>query len=282
MRTSKRAWSRSLLASFLALGGIGSVACDAGGGGGGMQGAGNIPANLARFEQRGPFMTQTFQQGAFSFFVPTASGPDQQFPVATWGNGTATSPQSYNAFLTHIASHGIIVVAANSSNVGTGTLLRQGLDQVEQLNGQQGSRLFQRSNGRACSIGYSQGGGGAVNAAGDPRVSCSVPIAPDIIFTSRATGNGLSRIFFLGGGSDNVAPVGPNAQVLFNQASAPKTLSVLAGANHFEVLGDGGDFKGYATAFLVAQLRDDLVAASLFVGANTIAQDPRYTTQQQN
>jgi hypothetical protein len=277
MNVSWQGWRRGIAVGVLAVAGIAGGACEPAPGMG-VPGTGAIPVDLARFERAGPFPTTTFQQNAFTFFVPT--GADATFPVMTWGNGTFNTPQTYNALLTHIASHGIIVVASNSSNVGTGQQQIQGLNLVAQLNGQQGGQLFQRVGSLICAAGYSQGGGGTVNASSDPRVMCSVPIAPDVTLTSQANATGRSRILLLGGGADGIAPVGTNAQRLFNQASAPKIISVLGGAGHLEVLGNGGRFRGYITAFLVSQLRNDAQATGLFAGASCgLCGDPRYTTE---
>jgi len=276
MKQGNQGWVRGLAIAGLAFGGLASSACDVMVQDNG--GAGNGQPDVARFETTGRCNTRTFQQGGFSFFVPNGgTGCTGPFPVVTWGNGTFTTPSSYTAFLTNIASHGFTVVASNNSNVGTGTQLVQGVGIAQQM---------ANTGNQACSIGYSQGGGGAVNAYrnGRPTIVCAVSIAPDITITSNATATGLARILFLGGSADNVAPVGNNANVLFNQAATPKTIGVVNGATHFEALGNAGNFRGYAIAWLVAVLRpndpDADAARQNFNGGNNcgLENDPRYGT----
>ena len=89
---------------------------------------------LAKFSARGPFETMQFQGGpgnAFTFFVPQSLGRDgMRHGVVGWGNGTAATPALYASFLDQFASHGFIVVAANTTNAGSGVEIRQGVDFV--------------------------------------------------------------------------------------------------------------------------------------------------------
>ena len=41
-------------------------------------------------------------------------------PVITWGNGTGSTPSLYKVLLNHLASHGFVVIASNSTNVAKG------------------------------------------------------------------------------------------------------------------------------------------------------------------
>jgi len=40
-------------------------------------------------------------------------------PSLTWGNGTFCTPTFYDALIDHVVSYGFIVVATNTSNVGS-------------------------------------------------------------------------------------------------------------------------------------------------------------------
>ncbi|MEY4577096.1 MAG: hypothetical protein RL701_1799, partial [Pseudomonadota bacterium] len=56
---------------------------------------------------------------AFTMYRPAML--TQRHPVITWGNGTGTTPPTYRGLLELFASHGFIVIASNSMNVGQGT-----------------------------------------------------------------------------------------------------------------------------------------------------------------
>ena len=268
-----RPFARGTMAIALVLGGLAGTACDD------MDGDGDI----AIFEQQGRCNVQmsTRQAGGMSFtlFVPSGgTGCTGPFPVVGWGNGSLTNTGSYTAFLTNVASHGLTVVSANTSNANGAAIF--GGDGTTKVDDAIALGLSLPNVGtRACAMGYSQGGAGAVRAARmDDRVVCTVGIAAEIFFTGPANAQGLARTVFLGGSADIVAPVGTNSQVLFNQAGAPKVLAVIAGADHFQPLGDAGNYRGPAIAALVLNLRPndpDAAAAGRLINNDALANDPR-------
>ena len=258
------------MAAALVVGAMGNGAC--------IEDPAPSAGDIAIFEANGRCPVTMRAQGAFTLFVPTAdadcTGP---FPVVGWGNGSFTNVGSYTAFLTNVASHGLTVVAANTSNAN-GALGGGGqtvLDDALAL-----GRTLQNVGTQACTLGYSQGGAAAVRGAlaSNPRAFCTVGIAAEINFTGPANATGLTRVILLGGGADTTAPVGNNSQVLFNQAGAPKALAVLTGVGHLEPLGNGGRYRGFAIAALVLNLRTsdpDFAAASRLYNGNGIAGDAR-------
>lgn len=86
-----------------------------------------------------------------------------------WGNGTITAPSWYDGLLRHLASHGFIVAAANTSNAGSGQEMLQGLATLTTWNGQSANRFYQKVDlERVGTTGHSQGGAGAIRAGADP------------------------------------------------------------------------------------------------------------------
>jgi hypothetical protein len=182
--------------------------------------------------------------------------------VILWGNGTFTTPSIYDGLLRHLASHGFIVAAANTSNAGSGQEMLQGLATLTTWNGQSGNRFYQKVDlENVGTTGHSQGGAGSIRAGADPRV--------DTVFPMAGPGN-LSAVhvpvLHLVGANDTLKS---SALSSFNSATGiPAAYAELAGADHLTFLGNGGGFRGAATAWARWQLMGDNTAKSQFVGEN--------------
>jgi hypothetical protein len=219
---------------------------------------------LARFASPGPYAVQTVSVSGYTLFLPNPRPSGA--PILTWGNGTGGSPGIYSGLLRNWASYGILVVASNSSNTGTGTQMVQGITVVQ--NGGLGAGNY------VCTAGHSQGGAGSVNAARDSRVDCAMPIQPDTRFTATANGRDLSGkpSLILCGSIDGLAPCGStfsqsNGSGLFNQTSGPAVIVTRTGAGHFEPVSTGqNDYTGISTAWLVGNMFGDASARALFFG----------------
>ena len=109
----------------------------------------------------------------YTVYRPANMGSGEKFPVITWGNGTCAKPEGYGALLRFIASHGYIVVAANTRNVGVGSPppMRKALNFIFAANQDPSSPYFGKvDTNRVGAAGHSQGGMATAAAAGDVRV----------------------------------------------------------------------------------------------------------------
>lgn len=242
------------------------------------QEAGVFPS-VASFSARGPFATTQVTQGSCTIHSPTQLGQNGvTHPVIIWGNGTNASPGTYQALLSHWASHGFIVAAANTSSAGNGTAMLACLQTMTNNNNNAGSRFFQRVDvTRVGASGHSQGGGGTIMAGRDPRVDTTAPIQPFINLglggfqrTSIDEQQPNSSMLLLSGGSDGIATRSGNQQPVFNDVNVPVTWLTRNGANHFEPVGDGGDFREVTTAHFRGELMDDAAAASFINNFNRV------------
>jgi dienelactone hydrolase len=238
------------------------------------QEAGTFPA-VTSFENAGPFATTTERpaNSNCTIFRPTTLGQGGlTHPVILWGNGTFTSPNTYSALLTHLASHGFIVAAANTSNAGNGSQMIACLTFVTTQNNTSGSAFFHHVDlDRVGATGHSQGGAGTIMAGRDARVKATAPINPFITripgggtFSNASIGQQHGPMFLLSGGNDTLAVPSRHQQPVFNGANVPVVWGTLAGASHNAAAGNAGGYRGPVTAWFRAQLMDDASAAQVF------------------
>lgn len=238
------------------------------------QSAGTFPP-VTSFSDAGPFAT-TREAPAGSnctIFRPTTLGQGGVTnPVILWGNGTFTSPNTYSALLTHLASHGFIVAAANTSNAGDGSQMLNCLAFVTTQNGTSGTAYFHHVDlARVGATGHSQGGAGTIMAGRDARVKFTAPIFPFITripgggtFSMASIGQQQGAMFLMSGGNDTLATPARHQQPVFNGANVSVVWGTLAGASHNSAAGNAGGLRGPLTAWFRAKLMDDESAALLF------------------
>jgi hypothetical protein len=95
-------------------------------------------------------------------------------PIATWGNGILTTPNQYKTLLTLIASHGFVVIACNDIQAER-SCLNAGLDWLIEQN-ESGQMAGKLDITREVSIGYSWGGGAAIDVANRPNMKATVSL----------------------------------------------------------------------------------------------------------
>jgi hypothetical protein len=133
------------------------------------------------YAAKGPFadakmFTSTGPNGNYTLFRPDASlGKDGfKHPIAAWGNGITTTPDQYEETLTLIATHGFVIVACNDTQVER-PCISDGMDWLVGQNAS-GPMLGKLDTTREATIGYSWGGGGAIDTADRPNVKATVSL----------------------------------------------------------------------------------------------------------
>lgn len=189
-------------------------------------------------------------------------------PVIIWGNGTGASPAVYDGLLRHWASQGFIVAAANTPNAGSGQQMLAGATLLAAENSRPGSVYQDRVNtSRIGASGHSQGGGGAIAAGADPRITTTVPIQPGPLGSVKAL---HSPMFIVSGQLDLI--VAPALLVVprYNAAThIPAVYGELGLATHATPTGNGGGYRDPTTAWFRYWLMDDQAARPQFLGPDT-------------
>jgi len=115
--------------------------------------------------------------GNYTLFRPDGSLGQGGFkhPIATWGNGIATTPDQYQKTLALVASHGFVIIACNDTQAER-PCLSDGLDWLVEQNTAGGVLQGKLDTTREVTIGYSWGGGAAIDAADRPNVKATVSL----------------------------------------------------------------------------------------------------------
>jgi hypothetical protein len=115
--------------------------------------------------------------GNYTLFRPDGSlGKDGfKHPIATWGNGISTTPDQYQETLSLIASHGFVIIACNDTQAER-PCLSDGLDWLVEQNTAAGALQGKLDPSREVTVGYSWGGGAAIDTADRANVKATVSL----------------------------------------------------------------------------------------------------------
>jgi hypothetical protein len=172
-------------------GGTSSVAGAAGmagsSGAGGAAGGGSghdcttLPP-VTDYTKPGPFadakmFTSVGPSNNYTLYRPDASLGKDGFihPIATWGNGILTTPDMYNKTLSLIASHGFVIIACNDT-MAERPCLNAGMDWLVQQNIAEGPMKGKLDVSKEVAIGYSWGGGAAVDVSDRPNIKATASL----------------------------------------------------------------------------------------------------------
>lgn len=239
------------------------------------------------YGQPGPFMTMTETNvgpaNAFTLVRPRELGRGGVLhPVLTWGNGTGANPTSYAALLVHLASHGFIVIASNSPNVGDGVEMRKGVDWVLAENQNTQSALFGKVHPtRIGATGHSQGGSASCAATDHDLVNVGASIQGARFCLMYPPAETKTMLFFAGG-ADTIVPAS-QVKSGYDVCTGPTIYAEFAGVDHFNPVPDGGAFRGPLTAWFRFHLMGEAPAGKMFYGDDcTLCMDRAWRVEHKN
>jgi hypothetical protein len=153
----------------------------AGAGGGSGTDCSTLPT-VTDYSMPGPFgdakmFTKVGPSGNYTLYRPDASLGKNGFihPIATWGNGILTTPDQYNKTLSLIASHGFVIIGCNDT-MAERPCLNAGMDWLVQQNTAEGPMKGKLDTSREVAIGYSWGGGAAIDVSDRPNIKATVSL----------------------------------------------------------------------------------------------------------
>ncbi|MEY8745959.1 poly(ethylene terephthalate) hydrolase family protein [Paenibacillus tundrae] len=213
----------------------------------------------------------------YRIYYPEFQGVEA-YPVISWGNGTGANPDHYNELLTHLASWGFVVIDSYSKTTGTGQEIVESIDYLTQENERSGSIFYEKIQKEQIGVaGHSQGSTGVINAhtndTSGSLIKTIVSIAlPDLKHCDPEDVYDTSQItvpFFIMGGTRDflISPVSTNQLALQHTNSGTSVMMGMAkGAAHTAIEGNGGNHRGYLTAWMRYRLLNDQEAMKAFHG----------------
>jgi hypothetical protein len=233
----------------------------------------------ADYAAPGPFPVTTSEEGPdCTLFIPQAGA--RKLPVVLWGNGTRSRVPAYTPMLRHWASHGFLVAAANTNSAGPGAPLIACLDHVAKAHAAKADLT------KVGASGHSQGGGGTLMAARDPRIKATAPIQPytrGLGFEAPAIGAQHAPILLLTGGADATAGGTTDQKPVFDGAKVPVFWATLKDSPHSEPANaeaGNGAYRVITTAWFRWRLMGDEAAGAWFKGeACAVCKDARWSVQ---
>jgi len=239
----------------------------------------------APYSEPGPYKVDNSQEGPGCHIFRPADLGGRQHPIILWGNGTRSMVPAYSPMLRQWASYGFVVAAALTNSAGSGKPLLDCLDHLTAENGRVGSPLKGALDLKHVGAsGHSQGGGGAIMAARDPRITATAPIQAYTLGLGYAAGAEARQhgpMLLLSGGADVTATPERNQAPVFAGANVPVVWATANGSGHSAPAnGDNGPYRPATTAWFLYQLKDDANAAAMFKGeACGYCADPGWTIQ---
>jgi Chlorophyllase enzyme len=226
-----------------------------------IQSFGETPEAAREYALFGP----NYKVELYTLYYPKNMVPGQLYPILSWANGTCAKTVGYEALLSHMVSHGFIVIATNSRYTGGGKFQLHGVDYIVKENERPESPLYKHVDVAKVGVfGHSQGGGSTWSAAADQRVKTSV------VLNAGGGGTRPTPSYFVTGDKD-LSPGASLSAAMAQRAAASIRLHKIEGAapaGHITLMKEPARVYPSVVAWFRYQLLGDPVGKSWFVGSD--------------
>ena len=256
---------------------------------GGAAGSGNADAASADgasgawpriddYAAPGPLMVRhdvnTGPGAVYDVFRPTVLGGDaRKHPIISWANGTLFGIPDYQKLLEHWASHGFVVIAAQSRSTGGGATHKAGIDWLVAENGRAGSPFAGALDTKAIgAAGHSQGGGATIAAGSNKPAAAGIvatlPLMPILSFETDKTivSRQTAPMLNINATMDDRDPTGAIAKQIYDGANRELVQAAFIGI-HEDAM--AAAMHGPTLAWFRLHLMGDDRAKALFYPATT-------------
>jgi dienelactone hydrolase len=227
--------------------------------------------------------------GTYTIYRPAELAPGgAKNPIVGWMSGGGSTPSQYT-LLPHLATHGFVVVASNTSPAlgdeeKLGKEIIAGIEWVIAEAAKADSPFHDKVDTmKIASMGYSMGALATTMIAGDPRLTTTVHISGGNMTTDRIKMVHAPAAFLCGASGVDIA--GENCAKDFDAATAPVFYGVFNGGDHLGVRTApySDRIRVVVTGWLRWQLMSDASLKPMFVGDQcTVCKDSNWTVKQKN
>ncbi len=227
--------------------------------------------------------------GTYTIYRPAELAPGgAKNPIVGWMSGGGSTPSQYT-LLPHLATHGFVVVASNTSpSVGSemrlGMEIIAGIDWVLAENGKADSAYHDKLDStKIASMGYSMGALATTVIGGDKRLTTTIHISGGNMVTDRIKMLHAPAAFLCGASGVDIA--GAGCATDFEAATVPVFYGVFNGGDHLAIRTQphADRIRAAVTGWLRWQLMRDVSLAPMFVGDQcTLCTDSNWTVKQKN
>jgi dienelactone hydrolase len=165
-----------------------------------------VSAYAATWEDAtGPYPTATVGDAGpgngYTIYRPQTLKPNAH-PIAVLCVGSGAHPRNYDALLTSLASHGVVVIASTDPYQSDGSKAIAGVDWLFEQNEMRNSEFYQKLNlAKVLAIGHSAGGNGAMMASTKSTKVTSLLLYAPAVGNANAS-DLLVPTFFIAGSLD--------------------------------------------------------------------------------
>ncbi|MFF2090656.1 alpha/beta hydrolase [Paenibacillus sp. NPDC058174] len=241
--------------------------------------AGSIEAKYAaegEYAVQSAVITDEHGENLYKIYYPSVL--DAAYPLIAWGNGTGALPANYDGLFQHLASWGFVVIDTYNTTTGTGKEIIDSISYMLDENNNSASLFYQKIQAdQIAAAGHSQGSTGVINAhthfERGAAIKTVVSIAlPELKYCDPEDVYDTSELkvpfLVLGGTRDFiVSPSGSNKLAISGaNPDVPAMMAMAKGAAHTAIEKDGGQHRGYLTAWMRYRLMNDSDAMRAFEG----------------
>ncbi|GGG53746.1 poly(ethylene terephthalate) hydrolase family protein [Paenibacillus radicis (ex Gao et al. 2016)] len=220
----------------------------------------------------------TDEQGENLYKIYYPSLLDTTYPLIAWGNGTGALPANYDGLFQHLASWGFVIIDTYNTTTGTGKEIVESITYMLDENDNPASLFYQKIQAdQIAAAGHSQGSTGVINAHNHfergAEIKTVVSIAlPELKYCDPEDVYDTSAIkvpfLVLGGTRDFIISPSDSNNLAVSDANPdiPAMMAMAKGAAHTAIEKDGGQHRGYLTAWMRYRLMNDSEAMVAFEG----------------
>ena len=222
--------------------------------------------------------TSTYNSKEQAVYYPAdLATSNKTYPIVAFANGTAVSYTFYETLLKELAKCGYIVVGNSETMAADGSAQLSSIDFVISENSNSSSVLYGKVNTeKIATVGHSQGGRSAVNAAvADSRIDCVLSIAGSNYVEEAEKLN--TPALFMAGTKDWIVNADQWVKTAYDASKGPAVYVNYIGAIHTTCCSNPAPYVHYASLWFDAYLNGNTSQLDKFRNGGELSNDSAWS-----